>query len=228
MNTARLRSYGALSLAVVVAGTTGCGYFNKTAKGGAIGAAAGGAVGAVIGNNNGSTAKGAIIGAVAGGTIGAIIGQRMDRQAAELAAEIPNAKVERVGEGVLVTFDSGLLFDFDSDVVRGASRDNLTELATSLKKYNESDVLIVGHTDAVGTDSYNQSLSERRADSAARYLSGQGVDRSRVQTEGMGEVEPVATNDTDAGRSQNRRVEVAIFASDEYKERLIKANGGGR
>jgi outer membrane protein OmpA-like peptidoglycan-associated protein len=228
MNTARLRSYGALSLAVVVAGTTGCGYFNKTAKGGAIGAAAGGAVGAVIGSNNGSTAKGAIIGAVAGGTIGAIIGQRMDRQAAELAAEIPNAKVERVGEGVLVTFDSGLLFDFDSDVVRGASGDNLTELANSLKKYAESDVLIVGHTDAVGTDSYNQSLSERRAESAARYLSSQGVDRSRVDTEGMGEVEPVATNDTDTGRSQNRRVEVAIFASEEYKERLIKANGGGR
>lgn len=228
MNTVRLRSYGALSLALVVAGTSGCGYFNNTAKGGAIGAAAGGAVGAVIGNNNGSTAKGAIIGAVAGGTIGAIIGQRMDRQAEELAAEIPNAKVERVGEGVLVTFDSGLLFDFDSDVVRGASRDNLTELANSLKKYNESDVLIVGHTDAVGTDSYNQALSERRADAASRYLQTQGVASTRIRTEGVGEAEPVATNDTESGRTQNRRVEVAIFASDEYKERLIKANGGGR
>lgn len=226
MNTARLRSYGALSLAVVLAGTTGCSSFNRTAKGGAIGAAAGGAVGAVIGNAAGSTAKGAIIGAVAGGTVGAIIGARMDRQAEELAAEIPNAKVERVGEGVLVTFDSGLLFDFDSDVIRGASRDNLTELASSLKKYADSDVLIVGHTDAVGSDSYNQSLSDRRADSAARYLTSQGVERSRIQTEGMGEAEPVATNDTDAGRAQNRRVEVAIFASEEYKARLIKANGG--
>lgn len=227
MSARRVRSMTALSLVVVVGSATGCGYFNKTAKGAAVGAAAGGAVGAVIGNQTGSTAKGAIIGAVAGGTIGAIIGQRMDRQAAELAAEIPNAKVERVGEGVLVTFDSGLLFDFDSDVIRGAARDNLTQLASSLKKYNESTVLIVGHTDAVGTDSYNQALSERRADSAARYLSSQGVDRSRLRTEGLGETEPVASNDSEAGRSQNRRVEVAIFASEEYKQRLIKANGGG-
>jgi outer membrane protein OmpA-like peptidoglycan-associated protein len=215
-----------LSLAVVVvAGTTGCGYFNRTAKGGAVGAAAGGAVGAVIGKAAGSTAKGAIIGAVAGGTVGAIIGARMDRQAEELAAEIPNAKVERVGEGVLVTFDSGLLFDFDSDVIRGAASTNLTDLASSLNKYAESDVLIVGHTDAVGTDSYNQTLSERRADSAARYLRAQGVDAARVRTDGRGELEPVSTNDSEAGRSQNRRVEVAIFASEEYKQRLIKSNG---
>jgi outer membrane protein OmpA-like peptidoglycan-associated protein len=227
-NTVRMRNTGALSLALVIAGTTGCSYFNNTAKAGAVGAAAGGVVGAVIGNNTGSTARGAIIGAVAGGTVGAIIGARMDRQAEELAAEIPNATVERVGEGVLVTFDSGLLFDFDSDVVRGAARDNLTELAASLKKYSESDVLIVGHTDAVGTDSYNQALSERRADSASRYLRSQGVDAARVRTEGMGELEPVATNDSEAGRSQNRRVEVAIYASEEYKARLVKANGGGR
>lgn len=225
MNTVRLRHYGALSLVLVMAGSTGCSYFNNTAKAGAAGAAAGGVVGAVIGNAAGSTAKGAIIGAVAGGTVGAIIGARMDRQAEELAAEIPNAKVERVGEGVLVTFDSGLLFDFDSDVVRGAAKDNLAELANSLKKYDESDVLIVGHTDAVGTDSYNQALSERRAESAARFLRAQGVDGSRLKTDGMGEMEPVATNDTEAGRTQNRRVEVAIFASEEYKERLIKANG---
>jgi len=204
----------------------GC-SMNRTAKGGAIGAAAGGAVGAVIGKQAGSTAKGAIIGAVAGGTVGAIIGARMDRQAEELAAEIPNAKVERVGEGVLVTFDSGLLFGFDSAAIRGAAQSNLTELAGSLKKYDESDVLIVGHTDATGTDSYNQELSERRARSAAQYLESQGVKSTRIHTEGRGELEPVASNDTEAGRTQNRRVEVAIFASEEYKQRLIKANGGG-
>jgi outer membrane protein OmpA-like peptidoglycan-associated protein len=225
MNTANLRRIGALSLVLVVAGTSGCGYFNKTAKGGAVGAAAGGVIGGVIGNQTGSTARGAIIGAVAGGTVGAIIGARMDRQAEELAAEIPNATVERVGEGVLVTFDSGLLFDFDSDVIRGAASTNLTDLANSLNKYDESDVLIVGHTDAVGTDSYNQTLSERRAESASRYLRSQGVEGSRVRTNGRGEMEPVSTNDSEAGRSQNRRVEVAIFASEEYKQQLIKSNG---
>jgi outer membrane protein OmpA-like peptidoglycan-associated protein len=126
---------------------------------------------------------------------------------------------------VLVTFDSGLLFDFDSDVIRGAASTNLTDLANSLNKYDESDVLIVGHTDAVGTDSYNQTLSERRAESASRYLRSQGVDGSRVRTNGRGELEPVSTNDSEAGRSQNRRVEVAIFASEEYKQQLIKSNG---
>src|SRR6185369_1524598 len=163
-----------------------------------------------------NTAKGAIIGAVLGGAAGAIIGHQMDQQAKELEQNIPGATVERVGEGIQVTFASGLLFDFDSDRVLPAARTNLDNLAASLQKYKDSELMIVGHTDAKGTDSYNQELSERRARSAASYLRSQGVSR-RIQALGRGETEPVATNDTDDGRQQNRRVEVAIYAGDRMK-----------
>jgi outer membrane protein OmpA-like peptidoglycan-associated protein len=207
-----------------MATATGCSRMNRTEKGLLIGAAGGAAAGAVIGKAAGSTAKGAIIGAAVGGTVGALIGRQMDKQAAELAAEIPNAKIERVGEGLLVTFESGLLFDFDSDVVRGAARDNLTALANSLTKYPESDVLIVGHADATGPASYNQGLSERRARSAGRHLVAEGVRSDRIQTVGRGETEPITSNDTEIGRAQNRRVEVAIFASEEYRKRLLRSD----
>ncbi len=215
-----------LTLALLVPFAAGCSSLSQTQKGAVIGAAGGGAVGAVIGNATGSTARGAIIGAAVGGVAGAIIGRQMEKQAEELAADLENAKVEQVGEGVLVTFDSGLLFDFDSDVVKGAAADNLTSLANSLKKYPESELLIVGHTDARGTDSYNMNLSDRRAAAARAYLVAQGVESSRIRTTGRGEAEPVASNETDAGRAQNRRVEVAIFASEEYRERLLRQNPG--
>jgi outer membrane protein OmpA-like peptidoglycan-associated protein len=207
--------------------TTGaCSGMSRTQKGAAIGAGAGAAAGAAIGKAAGSTAKGAIIGAVVGGGAGALIGARMDRQAKELAAEIPGATVERVGEGLLVTFDSGLLFRFDSDMIEGSAESNLQNLAASLGRYPETDVLIVGHTDSVGTRSYNESLSQRRSRAAAEFLAGRGVNRDRLATEGRGETEPVADNGTDAGRQQNRRVEVAIFASEEYRRELIRRNGG--
>jgi outer membrane protein OmpA-like peptidoglycan-associated protein len=199
---------------------------NNKEKGAVIGATAGAAVGGVIGNNTGSTAKGAIIGAVVGGTAGAVIGHQMDQQAKELEVNIPGAKVERVGEGIQVTFDSGLLFDFDSDAIRPDAARNLVELASSLKKYPNSSLLIVGHTDSKGDDAYNQSLSSRRANSAASYLQNQGVTRTRIQTTGRGESEPVASNDTDAGRQLNRRVEVAIYASEAYREQVRKSYSG--
>ena len=219
----RIRSKSATA-ALVFAGmvwSTGCASMNKSEKGLVIGAAGGAVVGGVIGKAAGSTAKGAIIGAAVGGTAGAIIGRQMDKQAAELAEEIPGATIERVGEGLLVTFASGLLFDFDSDVVKGAAQANLTALANSLGKYPDSDVLIVGHTDATGSDAYNQGLSERRARSAAGYLASRGVQPDRIETNGRGEAEPVADNGDEAGRSKNRRVEVAIFASEEYRRRLV-------
>jgi len=181
----------------------------------------------VIGHPSGSTAKGAIIGAAVGGAAGALIGHRMDRQAKELEQNIPGATVERVGEGIQVTFASGLLFDFDSDVVRGDARSNLDELARSLGKYPDSDLLIVGHTDDVGTDRYNQSLSERRAASAAHTLAAQGVRRARIRTRGLGETEPVASNETDEGRQKNRRVEVAIYANRSAREQARRQAGGG-
>ena len=205
--------------ALLLIGAAGCSSMNKKEKGAIIGAAAGGAIGGIIGGNNGSTAKGAIIGAVVGGAAGAIIGHQMDQQAKELEQNIPGATVERVGEGIQVTFASGLLFGFDSDVVRGDARSNLNELSRSLDKYDDSNLLIVGHTDAVGRESYNQDLSERRAESAANYLISQGVDRNRIDTRGLGETEPVASNETDSGRARNRRVEVAIYASEEMRDR---------
>ena len=195
-----------------------CSSMSNTQKGAVIGAAGGGAVGAVIGKKVGSTAKGAIIGAAVGGTAGAIIGRRMDKQAEELAMEIPGARVERVGEGIVVTFDSGLLFAYDSDAIQGAARENLTNLAESLRKYSDTDVLIVGHTDATGSDSYNQGLSDRRATSAAAYLAQQGVTRTRVKTAGRGEAEPIESNETAEGRAQNRRVEVVIVANAQLRQ----------
>jgi outer membrane protein OmpA-like peptidoglycan-associated protein len=194
------------------------GCATKSATGAVVGSAGGAVVGGAIGKVAGSTAKGAIIGAVVGGTAGAIIGARMDAQARELEQTVDGATVERVGEGIQVTFASGLLYDFDSDVVKPAARTNLQALARSLAKYPDSDVLIIGHTDWVGSDAYNQGLSVRRADAAATYLISEGVARSRIGTFGLGKTEPVATNETEAGRAANRRVEVAIFASRAARE----------
>lgn len=201
------------ALAVLLAlGLASCALSRKE-KGAVIGAAAGGVAGGVIGNQTGSTARGAIIGAVVGGTVGAIIGHQMDQQAKELQQNIPGATVARVGEGIAVTFASGLLYDFDSDVVRPEAAQNLRSLAASLGKYPNTDLLIVGHTDAVGTGEYNQTLSQRRATAAANYLTSQGVNAARLRAVGRGETEPLATNDTEGGRQLNRRVEVAIFAN---------------
>ena len=210
------------SLAMLV--TSGCASLNKKETGAIIGATAGAATGAAVGRANGSTAKGAIIGAAVGGTAGAVIGHQMDQQAKELKQNIPGAVVERVGEGLQVTFESGLLFDYDSDVLRAAAKQNLSSLAASLDKYPGTDLLIVGHTDAQGSDSYNMTLSERRAAAAANYLVSQGVTRARLRSTGRGESEPVASNDTEADRQKNRRVEVAIYANETLK---AKAGQGG-
>jgi len=209
-------------LATVVASIVLHACSAKARTGAAVGAAGGAVVGGVIGTVAGSTAKGAIIGAAVGGVAGAIIGAEMDKQAKELEQNIPGAKVERVGEGIQVTFASGLLYDFDSEVVKADARPNLSELARSLSKYPGSDLLIVGHTDALGTAVYNQGLSERRASSAAGYLVSEGVARTRIATRGMGETEPVASNQTESGRQQNRRVEVAIYASEAYRQSVAK------
>jgi len=211
----------ALGLALLPA----CASLSNKEKGAIIGATTGAAVGGAIGNNNGSTAKGAIIGAVVGGAAGAIIGHQMDQQAKELDQNIAGAKVERVGEGIQVTFESGLLFDFNSDAVSGNARTNLGELARSLDKYPNTNLLIVGHTDSVGSDDYNRRLSERRAAAAAEFLAAQGVARTRLQTRGLGESEPVASNATDSGRGQNRRVEVAIYASETARQNALRQAG---
>src|SRR5690606_17026986 len=214
------RAGRAIVIAVLAANVVACGSWSRTQRGAAIGGAGGAAIGAAIGKKHGSTALGAIVGAAVGGTVGAMIGREMDRQARELAMEIPGATVERVGEGIIVTFDSGILFDFDSDQLRPEARQNLANLAASLQKYPRSNVLLVGHTDSIGSDAYNQALSERRARAAMNYLVSQGVAAARITAVGRGETEPVADNETEAGRQANRRVEVAIFASEEYRREL--------
>ncbi len=214
-------------IALVAASSLGlgaCASMSKKEGGAATGAAAGAAIGGIIGNQTGSTARGAIIGAIVGGAAGAVIGHQMDQQAKEIDASVEGATVQRVGEGIAVTFASGLLFAYDSDVIQANARANLTELANSLKKYPESSLLIVGHTDDAGSDSYNQGLSQRRANAAAAFLESQGIARSRIQTSGKGESEPIASNMSDEGRQQNRRVEVAIYASEAYRQELMRRN----
>jgi outer membrane protein OmpA-like peptidoglycan-associated protein len=206
------------------ASLSGCASLSKTQEGAAIGAATGAVLGGVIGNQTGSTARGAIIGAAVGGAAGALIGHQMDQQAEALEEELPGATVERVGEGIQVTFASGILFDFDAYALRSEARANLGNLAASLNRYPDSEVLIVGHTDSSGADAYNQTLSERRAGAARDFLLAQGVAAGRIKSMGKGESEPVASNDTPDEMQANRRVEVAIFASEAYRKRLT---GGG-
>ncbi|HEX2936233.1 MAG TPA: OmpA family protein [Bacteroidales bacterium] len=190
---------------------------SRAVKGGAIGAVAGGAIGAAIGNQSGHTAEGAIIGAVIGGTAGALIGRYMDKQAEELRKDLKGARVERIGEGIKITFESGILFDTNSSELKGTSRDNITDLARVLNKYSDTNILVEGHTDNTGSDDYNQSLSEKRASSVSNYLKIKNVAGNRISTMGYGELQPVADNNTVTGRQSNRRVEIAIYANDKLK-----------
>jgi outer membrane protein OmpA-like peptidoglycan-associated protein len=206
-----------LVAALATVSANGCASTSNQTKGAVIGAASGGTVGALIGNATGSTATGLALGTLIGGAGGAIIGHQMDQQAKEIHQNIPGATVARVGEGMDVTFASEVLFAPNSDVLNEQARSNLTTLAQSLQKYPNTNVLIVGHTDSTGSESHDMALSQRRAMATERYLTSQGVSRSRMRAEGRGASEPVAPNDTEADRQRNRRVEVAIFASDEFK-----------
>ena len=201
----------AFALAAALA-TAGCGWSNQ-ARGTVIGAGTGAAAGAVVGNQTGSTVRGAIIGATLGGAAGMVIGNQMDKHAEELEYALPGAHVQRIGEGIAVTFPDGILFPFDSDQLHPEARRNLIRFTESLVQYPNTTVLVVGHTDSVGATAYNQSLSERRARSAADFIAANGLTRSRLNTIGAGDKEPIAPNSTDSGRSQNRRVEVAIFSA---------------
>ncbi|MGH1435998.1 MAG: OmpA family protein [Lewinella sp.] len=186
---------------------------SRTTKGGAIGAGAGGIIGGVIGERSGNTAAGILIGATVGGATGAIIGRYMDKQAAEIQRDLEGAKVERVGEGILITFDSGLLFDVGKFSLRPATKANLNELSATLSKYEDTEILVQGHTDSTGSDELNMELSENRAKAVRNHLTGQGVAAPRFTVQGFGESLPLADNDTASGRQQNRRVEIAIYAN---------------
>lgn len=196
---------------------SGCGASNAL-KGGTIGAGAGGVIGGVIGKQTGHTAAGAIIGAAVGGTAGAIIGRQMDKQAEEMKSDLEGAKIERIGEGIKITFDSGILFKTNSAELQPQAKANIEHLANILKKYPDSDILVEGHTDSDGDDAYNQKLSERRAKAVAAYARSIGVAGSRMKTVGYGETQPVASNDTAEGKQVNRRVEIAIMANEKMKK----------
>ncbi len=210
----------ALALSILI---YSCGTSNAV-KGGAIGGAGGGVVGGVIGHYSGNTVLGAIIGAAVGGTAGALIGNYMDKQAEEMQNDIAGTKIERIGEGIKITFDSGILFASNSSTLEYQAKTNINKLAVILNKYPDTNILVTGHTDFDGSDQFNQTLSEQRAKSVSDYTLSQGVSSSRLSTLGLGEKEPIASNETVEGKRQNRRVEIAIFANDDLKSAAEKGN----
>ena len=194
---------------------------NKATKGGLLGAGGGAVLGSVVGGLLGGgrgTAIGAIIGAAAGGGVGVAIGHKMDKQAADLQKDMQNARVERVGEGIKITFDSGILFDSNSATLRPASESDITKMAAVLQKYPDTNVLVEGHTDNSGSDAINQPLSQRRAQSVASSTVAKGVSSTRITATGYGSTQPVGDNATPEGKQANRRVEIAIYANDKMKK----------
>lgn len=191
---------------------------NNTQKGAGIGAVAGGVIGGVLGNNvgkGGNAALGAAIGAVVGGGTGAIIGNSMDKQAREIDQALPGADVERVGEGIHLTLkEDAIRFNTNTSLLTPKAKENLDKLIPVFMEYGDTNIDIFGYTDSTGKPEYNLALSKKRADSVKEYLILQGVKVSRIKTSGLGIVDPIATNDTPEGRSQNRRVEFAITANE--------------
>lgn len=191
---------------------------NKTEKGAVIGASSGAVIGGIVGNKSKNTALGAILGAAVGGTVGAVIGNKMDKQAKKMEENLGNtATVERVGEGIKLTFNSQLLFDFGKADLKASNKADLQKFAETLKEYPDTELIIVGHTDNVGSSKFNQNLSKKRAAAVSNFLAGTGVSGNRLKAQGKGENEPTASNDDEESRSQNRRVEIAVFAGEKMK-----------
>lgn len=190
-----------------------------------IGASGGGAIGGVIGRATGNTAMGVIIGATVGGVAGAVIGRKMDQQAEEMKRVLGDAEVRREGEGIVIEFREKVLFAFDRSDLNASAKANLDKLANVLKKYPDTNIEILGHTDDKGSDDYNQSLSQRRATEASAYLRNVGISAARVTTRGMGESDPKASNETEAGRADNRRVEFVITANQKMVEEAKRESG---
>jgi len=200
---------------------TACKWSNR-AKGTTIGAGSGAAIGGVIGKKAGNTTAGILIGAAVGGTTGFFIGKYMDKQAEEIRRDLSNAKVERVGEGVLITFNASPMFEVNSFQLGGSAKNNLQELSAILQKYDDTEIVVQGHTDSSGADDYNFELSEKRAKNVRNYLVQNGVNSPRFTIEGYGEAMPIASNETTSGKQQNRRVELAIYANKKLKKAAKK------
>lgn len=212
------RALATAALLTFLVTCAGCASMSNQQKGAVIGASSGAVIGGVIGNQAGNTAVGAILGAAIGGAAGAYIGDYMDDQAEEIERDLEGATVERIGEGIKITFDSGLLFDVDRSAVQPAARANLESLAAILNKYDDTEILIEGHTDATGSEDHNLTLSRNRAQSVATLLEQQQVLPTRFTIMGYGEAQPVADNATAAGRQANRRVDLAIMANEKLKD----------
>lgn len=204
--------------AAVLAGCTTTGPTGETTQNRAgTGAIIGAVAGAIIGHNTGNGDRGRILGAAVGAGAGALIGKSMDDQERELKARLAEQdrqhqiEIERAREDVLkVTMSSEVVFDFGRAEIKPTFGKTLDNVADVLKRYSNSRIVVVGHTDSVGSDSYNQTLSEKRAAAVVAYLSSRGVAQSRLVAQGAGEKEPRASNDTEAGRQLNRRVELFI------------------
>ncbi len=194
-----------------------CKSLTKTQKGAIIGTTGGAAIGGVIGKAAGNTTLGVIIGAAVGGTAGVLIGKKMDKQAEEIKKEVPNATVERIGEGITVEFESKILFDYDKSILKTEVKNSLNDLVVILKKYPDTDIEIQGHTDNAGSNSYNEALSQRRANGVMLYLIDRGIPNSRMNPKSFGEEYPKYSNDTEEGRLKNRRVEFLITANEKMK-----------
>lgn len=192
---------------------------NNKQKGAVIGATGGAILGAIIGNNvgkGGNGELGAVIGGVVGGTAGVLIGNKMDKQAQKIEEEIPGAQVERVDDGIVVTFDetSGVYFDTEKYNINYASEQTLNKLIGVFKEYSDTNILVVGHTDSQGSEDYNMTLSKNRAYAVTNYLSQNGISQGRLTTNWFGERQPLHDNSTAEGRAKNRRVNVAILPND--------------
>jgi outer membrane protein OmpA-like peptidoglycan-associated protein len=212
-----------LSAALIAATfTMSCKTMNKSQKGAVIGAAGGAAAGAVVGKVAGNTGLGAIIGAAVGGVTGAVIGRKMDKQAEEMKANIPDATIERVAEGIVIEFNSKVLFGFDESGLSTGAKNNLDNLVSILQKYPDTNIEVQGHTDAQGTTAYNQTLSQQRASAVSDYLNNRGINLSRISVKGFGETLPKYVNNTSDGQAQNRRVEFLISANEKMKEDAAK------
>ena len=211
-----------LSMSLIITGCKAVKNTNKTQRGAAIGVAAGSILGAVIGNNagkGGNGALGAVIVGVVGGVAGGVIGNKMDKQAREIEVALPGAEVERVGEGIhLVLGENSVNFEFGKSTLTTSAKQNLDKLVPVFKNYADTDIKIYGYTDSKGSDEFNLNLSKERAASVKNYLSSKGLVSGRFVSVGMGEVDPIADNETDAGRAKNRRVEFAIVANEKMIE----------
>lgn len=197
---------------------TNCKSANNAQKGTAIGVAAGATAGALIGGGGKSSVWGALIGAAVGGGAGYTIGRHMDKQAQEIKQAVPDAQVQRVGEGIEMTFNSGLLFQINSAALSEVAKTNLEKVAGVFVKYPETNLLIEGHTDDTGPDDFNMELSKKRAYAVSDYLTSKGVSTSRMNVKWYGETQPKVPNTSEANRAQNRRVEVAISANEQMKQ----------